>query len=173
MLGGGRIVIKLAIGHANEFRALIGLEASDYQPPWGDHSWASHRPDIHGGEVCAGLVSGMMAPQSPEEYRWETLWRVYTERSDVFKGDRFDYDFREQVAAIDTSRCPLYLLTGEYDFTVPPETTRSWNGQGRRFTVMTELGHFCISDENPARFRQYILPILDRIRGQSRRRPRV
>jgi hypothetical protein len=27
---------------------------------------------------------------------------------------------------------------------------------------MTEMGHFCIN-ENPARFRQYLLPILDRI----------
>jgi len=49
----GRIVVKLAIDHADEFRALIGLEASDYQLPWGDHSWAAHHPNIHGGEASA------------------------------------------------------------------------------------------------------------------------
>ena len=53
---GGRIVLNLAIDHAAEFRALIGLEAADFQAPWYDTSWL-HRPDVHGGEVCAALVS--------------------------------------------------------------------------------------------------------------------
>ena len=161
---GGRIVVKLAIDHADEFRAVIGLEASDYQPPWGDHGWAAHHPNIHGGEASAGMVSGMMAPQSPEETRWETLWQYMQSGPGVFKGDRFPYDFRDQVAAIDTEICQLFLLTGDYDFTVPPETTQLIADKvpGAEFTVMTEMGHFCIN-ENPARFRQYLLPILDRI----------
>ena len=33
---GGRIVLNLAIEHAAEFRALIGLEAADFQAPWYD-----------------------------------------------------------------------------------------------------------------------------------------
>ena len=33
---GGRIVLNLAIDHASEFRALIGLEAADFQQPWYD-----------------------------------------------------------------------------------------------------------------------------------------
>jgi pimeloyl-ACP methyl ester carboxylesterase len=71
---------------------------------------------------------------------------------------------RDQVAAIDTEICQLFLLTGDYDFTVPPETTQLLADRvpGAEFTVMTEMGHFCIN-ENPARFRQYLLPILDRI----------
>ncbi|MDC0033769.1 alpha/beta hydrolase [Alphaproteobacteria bacterium] len=161
---GGRIVVKLAIDHAEEFRALIGLEASDYQPPWGNHNWASHHPNIHGGEASAGMVSGMMAPQSPEETSWETLWQYMQSGPGVFKGDRFPYDFRDEVMTINTDLCPLYLLTGDYDFTVPPETTQKIVDKvpGAKFTVMTEMGHFCIN-ENPARFRQYLLPVLDRI----------
>ena len=61
---GGRIVLNLAIDHAAEFRALIGLEAADFQAPWYDTTWLN-RPDVHGGEVCAALVSGLIAPQSP------------------------------------------------------------------------------------------------------------
>ncbi len=61
---GGRIVLNLAIDHAGEFRALIGLEAADFQAPWYDTAWLN-RPDVHGGEVCAALVSGLIAPQSP------------------------------------------------------------------------------------------------------------
>ena len=33
---GGRIVLNLAIAHAAEFRALIALEAADFQQPWYD-----------------------------------------------------------------------------------------------------------------------------------------
>jgi pimeloyl-ACP methyl ester carboxylesterase len=70
---GGRIVLNLAIEHAEQFRALIGLEAADFQTPWYDTSWLN-RPDVHGGEVCAALISGLIAPQSPEVSRQETLW---------------------------------------------------------------------------------------------------
>ena len=43
---GGRIVLNLAIDHAAEFRALIGLEAADFQAPWYDTDLAepSRRP---------------------------------------------------------------------------------------------------------------------------------
>jgi pimeloyl-ACP methyl ester carboxylesterase len=83
----------------------------------------------------------------------------------VFKGDRFDYDFREDVSRIDTDLCPLFLLTGDYDYTVPPETTQKIADRvrGSVFTVMKDLGHFCMS-ENPERFHQYLMPVLDEIR---------
>ena len=69
---GGRIALHLARAHADEFRAVIGLEAADHQTPWYDTEWL-HRPDVHGGEVCAALISGLIAPHSPSEARWETL----------------------------------------------------------------------------------------------------
>ena len=37
---------------------------------------------------------------------------------------------------------------------------------GAQVTVMRELGHFPMS-ENPAQFRLYILPVLDKIRKDS------
>ena len=113
---GGRVVLSLAIRHAKEFRALIGLEAAAYQTPWYDRDWL-HRPDVHGGEVCAGLVSGLIAPQSPDAARWETLWQYMQGGPGVFKGDlyfyRVDSDLREAIGTVDTGICPLYLMTGE------------------------------------------------------------
>ena len=124
---GGRIVLNLAIDHAAEFRALIGLEAADFQAPWYDTTWLN-RPDVHGGEVCAALVSGLIAPQSPEVSRNETLWAYKQGGPGVFKGDlyfyRVDGDLRGRVETIDTRVCPLYLLTGEYDFSCTPDDTR-------------------------------------------------
>ncbi len=168
---GGRIVLNLAIDHAQEFRALIGLEAADFQAPWYDTAWLN-RPDIHGGEVCAALVSGLVAPQSPAEARMETLWAYKQGGPGVFKGDlyfyRVDGDLRGRTGAIDTTTCPLYLLTGEYDFSCSPEdTVRTASGiTGAEVTVMEQLGHFPMS-ENPAQFRRYIAPVLEAIKQKQ------
>ena len=165
---GGRIVLNLAIKHAAEFRALIGLEAADFQSPWYDTSWLN-RPDVHGGEVCAALVSGLMAPQSPEVTRQESLWHYMQSGPGIFKGDlyfyRVDGDLREQVGDIDTGVCPLFLLTGEYDFSCTPQDTLRTAQQipGAEVTVMEQLGHFPMS-ENPEQFRRYILPVLEKVR---------
>jgi pimeloyl-ACP methyl ester carboxylesterase len=169
---GGRIVLQLAHAHGEEFRALIGLEAADYQQPWYDTEWL-HRGDVHGGEVCAALVSGLIAPQSPDEQRHETLWQYLQSGPGVFKGDlyfyRVDADLRGRLDGIDTARCPLYLLTGEYDFSCTPEDSmRTAAGiPGAKVTIMQGMGHFPMS-ENPAQFRRYILPVLDEIRRSGR-----
>jgi pimeloyl-ACP methyl ester carboxylesterase len=166
---GGRIVLQLAIGHAREFRALIGLESADYHAPWYDLAWL-HRPDVHGGELCAALVSGLIAPQSPPVSRHETLWQYMQGGPGIFKGDlyfyRVDGDLRGKVARIDTKTCPLFMLTGEYDFSCEPDDTRRTAREipGAQVTIMKELGHFPMS-ENPAQFRKYILPVLDEIRA--------
>ena len=58
-----------------------------------------------------------------------------------------DGDIRDRLADIDTSRCPLYLLTGEYDYSVSPEDTRAAAQRipGVKFSVMPKLGHFPMS----------------------------
>jgi pimeloyl-ACP methyl ester carboxylesterase len=168
---GGRIVLNLAIDHASEFSALIGLEAADFQAPWYDTAWLN-RPDIHGGEVCAALVSGLVAPQSPPAARMETLWAYKQGGPGVFKGDlyfyRVDGDLRGRTNAIDTKICPLYLLTGEYDFSCTPEDTArtAESIDGADVTIMEQLGHFPMS-ENPVQFRRYIAPVLAEIQQQK------
>lgn len=168
---GGKVVLELARLHAAEFRALIGLEAADYQAPWYDDTGWLHRPDVHGGEICGAMMSGLVAPQSPAETRWDTLWMYMQGGPGVFKGDLYFYraegDLRGRLGAIDTAVCPLYLLTGEYDFSCTPEDTLRTAAEikGTRVTVMKEIGHFPMS-ENPAQFRRYILPVLDEIRAR-------
>ncbi|MFQ5830802.1 MAG: alpha/beta fold hydrolase [Candidatus Methylomirabilia bacterium] len=169
---GGRIVLQLALLHGHELRAVIGLESADHQEPWYDTSWL-HRPDVHGGEVSAALISGLMAPHSPDETRWETLWQYMQSGPGVFKGDlyfyRVDADFRDRIDNIVTARCPVYLLTGEYDFSCTPEDTRRTAEKipGATAIIMEKLGHFPMS-ENPAQFRRYILPVLDKIRQREK-----
>ena len=167
---GGKIVLNLALEHPEIFRALIGVEAADYQPPWYDDTTWLHRPDVHGGEIAGAMMSGLIAPQSPEETRWDTLWAYMQGGPGVFKGDlhfyRVDGDLRDRVSGIDTRRCPLYLLTGEYDFSCQPDDTLRTAAKipGAHVTIMNEIGHFPMS-ENPAQFRRYLLPVLDAIRS--------
>jgi pimeloyl-ACP methyl ester carboxylesterase len=170
---GGKIVLELARLHPERFRALIGVESAAYQPPWYDDTGWLHRADIHGGEIAGALMSGLIAPQSPDETRWDTLWGYMQGGPGVFKGDlwfyRVDGDFRDRVGEIDTTRCPLYLLTGEYDFSCTPEDSRQTAEKiaGVRFTVMKDIGHFPMS-ESPAQFRKYLAPVLDEIRSTAR-----
>lgn len=164
---GGRIVLELANNHGQAFSALIGVESADHQQPWYDTSWLN-RGDVHGGEVCAALVSGLVAPQSPKRYRDETLWQYKQGGPGVFRGDlhfyRVDSDLRGKLGNIRTESCPLYLLTGEYDFSCTPEDTlrTAKSIPGAQVQIMKELGHFPMS-ENPAQFRKYILPVLQDI----------
>ncbi|UCE32959.1 MAG: alpha/beta hydrolase [Burkholderiales bacterium] len=164
---GGRIVLHLALDHPQRFRALIGLQSGAHVDPYYDLEWL-HRPDVHGGEVCAGIVSGLIAPNAPETERWETLWHYMQGGPGVFKGDlhfyKIDGDVRDRVARIDTSRCPLYLLSGEYDYSCTPEDTRALGEliAGAQVKIMPGLGHFPMS-EDPERFLGHLHPVLDRI----------
>ncbi len=168
---GGRVVLNLARTHGSALRAVIGLQSSGHVDPYYDTTWL-HHCDVHGGEVSAGYVYGLIAPQSPDPDRWETLWHYMQSGPGVFKGDLHFYmvdgDIRDQLCDIDTKDCPVFLLTGEYDYSCSPEHTRDAASriEGAQVTIMEQLGHFPMS-ENPDQFRRYLLPVLDEIRQFS------
>ena len=168
---GGRIVLHLALADARRFRALIGLESAAHAEPYYDLDWL-HRPDVHGGEICGAMVSGLIAPTAPAADRWETIWHYMQGGPGVFKGDLNFYtedgDVRQRLHEIDTRACPLYLLTGAYDYSCTPADTRqlAQRIKGAKLTIMQELGHFPMS-ENPALFLRYLRPVLDEIRASA------
>ena len=162
---GGRIVLYLAHQHAERFRAIIGLESAAHVAPYYDVNWL-HRPDVHGGEVSAGVVSGLVAPTAPDKDRWETLWHYLQSGPGVFKGDLYFYkvdgDIRDRIDEIDGSASNLYLLTGEYDYSCTTEGTLDIAKRtGAQATIMKGLGHFPMS-EDPPKFIGYLLPVLER-----------
>ena len=169
---GGRVVIRLAYELGTRLLGVIGLEGSDRPAPWYDNTWTNH-PDFANGDFCVGLVSGLCAPQSPDEYKWETLWHYYQSGSGVFKGDmhffRTDSDYTHTSVAIDTKLCPVYLMTGEYDYSCTPEATVDTASRipGAKSVIMSEVGHFPMS-ENPEVFRGYLIPVLEKfVKGEK------
>ena len=161
---GGRVVLHLALKVPERFKALIGLQSGAHVNPYYDLEWL-HRPDVHGGEVCAGIVSGLIGPHAKSSDRWETLWHYMQGGPGVFKGDLHFYvaegDLRGMVEKIDTRKCPLYLLTGEFDYSCTPEDSQDLERliPGAKLSIMPGLGHFPMS-EAPEAFISHLQPVL-------------
>jgi len=160
---GGAVVLELARRHVSEVGAVIGLEAaSKIEGRFLD--W-SLMPDIDGSVMAASWTYGLMAPQSPESARREVWWTYTQGAPGIYRGDTYfysvDWDLRGREGEIDTSRCPVYLLTGEYDYACSPRETSATAAAipGARSAKMEGIGHFPMSENYP-RFREYLLPIL-------------
>ncbi|MGA0598112.1 alpha/beta fold hydrolase [Enterovirga sp. CN4-39] len=163
---GGRIVLQLALDHPDRFGAVIGLQSGGHVDPYYDTQWL-YRPDVH-GEVSAAVVSGLIGPNATDEHRWETLWHYMQGGPGIFKGDLYFYkvdgDIRARLPQIDTSRCPVHLLTGEYDYSCTPEDTLAAAAsiEGASAVIMKGIGHFPMS-EDPEGFLGHLRPVLARI----------
>ncbi|MGR3502457.1 alpha/beta fold hydrolase [Pseudaestuariivita sp.] len=164
---GGRIALQLAARHADEFAGFIAIEASDFQPAWYDIDWF-HRPDAHGGEMGAALVSANIAPQAPESTRWSTQWMFMQSGPGVFRGDLSFYTRDESLTArladIDTGQTPVHIMCGVYDLTCTPEDARRTADAipGATLAIMENLGHFPMS-EHPVAFKPYFMEALDKV----------
>ncbi len=164
---GGRIALQLALNHAEAFRGFVAIEASDFQPAWYDIDWF-HRPDAHGGEMGAALVSANIAPQAPEAERWNTQWMFMQSGPGVFRGDLSFYTRDDSLIGkldkIDTSVAPVHIMVGEYDLTcTPADARRTAEGiPGATLAVMPEIGHFPMS-EHPTGFRPHFVEALARM----------
>lgn len=155
---GGNVALDLAHRVPDRFHALLAVESADFSPGY-FLDWWQH-PHANAAQVCASGTWDLMAPQSPDRDRWKT-WFYYSQGSEAFRGDLYyysvDHDLRGHLGEIDTRRCPLVLLTGEYDYLTPPEAgQRTAEGiPGAEFITMTEIGHFPMSENYP-RFKEYL-----------------
>jgi pimeloyl-ACP methyl ester carboxylesterase len=165
---GGAIVLKLAAEFQDELTGIVGLESSAYAP--GRYNEFLHHPAIHGGEFAASYTYGLNSPYSPERNRRENWWYYSQSGPGVYQGDVFfysnDWDGRADIKRIDTNRCKVALLTGEYDYSCTPAMSEAVADAipGARLTVMKGMGHFPMI-ENYAGLRPYLLAALDHVAG--------
>jgi pimeloyl-ACP methyl ester carboxylesterase len=165
---GGAIVLKLAAEHQSELTGIVGLESSAYAP--GRYNEFLHHPAIHGGELAASYTYGLNSPHSPEMNRRENWWYYSQSGPGVYQGDVYfyslDWDAREDLRRIDTNRCKVALLTGEYDYSCTPAMSEAVAASipGARLTIMQGMGHFPMIENYPA-FRPYLIGALDHVAG--------
>jgi pimeloyl-ACP methyl ester carboxylesterase len=165
---GGAIVLKVAAEYQRELRGIVGLESAAYAP--GRYNEFLHHPAIHGGELAASYTYGLCSPHSPEENRRENWWYYSQGGPGVYQGDvhfySLDWDARADLRRIDTRRCKVSLLTGEYDYSCTPDMTRAVAKaiRGCRFTIMKGMGHFPMVEDYRS-FRPYLLRELEHMLG--------
>jgi pimeloyl-ACP methyl ester carboxylesterase len=166
---GGNVALQLALRHPDRFGGVIPVEGADYSPGF-YLDWWQH-PHANAAQVCASGTWDLMAPQSPESERWKT-WFYYSQGSEAFKGDLYfysvDHDLRGQLDKIDGDRCPVVMLTGDYDYlTTPADSARTAEQiKNAEFIEMKEIGHFPMS-ENHAVFRGYLLRALEILKRKA------
>lgn len=116
-------------------------------------------------------VTGMCAPTSPEYFKRQIWWQYSSQGHGVFSGDLKFYfrgwDGRGRVQKIDTAYCPVYMLTGEYDYSCTTEASRATAEKirGAKLEAMEGLGHFPLT-ENPRKVLPYLMRALDLIESQ-------
>jgi pimeloyl-ACP methyl ester carboxylesterase len=167
---GGNVTLELADWYPERFRTLIGLECSAHSPgfyiDWLDHA------HVNTTEVNAYSCWGLMAPQSPEQARRETMYLYEQGATGVFKGDLYyyseDHDYREKLDQVNADECPLYIVNGEYDYLTTPEDGRDTAegiGEGATAVETAKIGHFPMS-EHPELFNAYLTEILADVTGE-------
>jgi len=165
---GGLLALDLARYHPDVFRAVIALEPALKIEVDIDTLQGFWHPQVS-SEYKSRLMNGLMAPQSPEPLRRETMWAYSSGWPPAFLGDLYyylvDHDLTEEAAAIDTRQVGVHLLTGEYDASATIEHGQAAHDAigGSTFTVMNGVGHFPMA-ENPETFIPLLLPVLDDIR---------
>ena len=166
---GGAICLKVAAQYQDDLTGIVGLESTAYAP--GRYNDFLHHPAVHGGELCASYTLGLCAPSSPESAKRENWWYYAQGGPGVYAGDvhyySFDWDAREDIKRIDTRKCKVSLLTGEYDYSATPAMTEAVAAAipGARLTILKGMGHFPMVENYPA-FRAFLLPELDYMAGR-------
>ena len=84
----------------------------------------------------------------------------------IFHGDLDFYfggfDARDRVDQIDCTKCPIYFLTGEFDWSTTPAMSKATADKikGANMKAMEDLGHFPAT-ENPQKFVPYLLEAIE------------
>ena len=164
---GGQICLEMALRFGDALGGVIACEACDKitgrAVPFAKHVLYNQ------SLVAPEWIYGLMSPTTPRSRATEIWWEYSQGGYGVFFGDiefyAHDWDARDRVHEIDTRRCPVIMLTGEYDYSCTPEASRSTAAKiaGAQFQMMKGLGHFPMT-ENPEVFLEYLRPALARLK---------
>ena len=167
---GGQICLEMALRFGDALGGVIACEACDRitgrEVPFAKHALFNQALAV------PEWIYGLMSPLTPRARAIEIWWEYSQGGYGVFYGDvefyAHDWDARERVQRIDTQRCPVMMLTGEYDFSCTPEASRATAAKipGAEFQMIKGLGHFPMT-ENPEVLLEYLRPALARLRARG------
>ena len=172
---GGHLAVDLASNYPDRYGATISVEgalrsAEEYvEVGMSGIRKEFDNPNVNRTSIGAAMMLNI-SPFSPEQNVREIQWEYSCGGPGIFAGDLFYYYYDhnmsdEEASKIDTKKCMLYLLTGEYDPNTSPKETQALADlvTGAKFWPMEKLGHFPVTEDYD-KFREYLLPILDEIR---------
>lgn len=152
---GAAITLVAAAECPDLLRGAIALEPP-LRSPGRRNPWLAHAA-VANGPHNAAYVRGLMSPTSPEAWRRRAAWIYAQGGPGIYTGDLAfyseEFDGHRIGPRIDTTRVPLWLLTGEYDYSASPEDGAALARliPGSVFRRMPGLGHFPMT-EDPAHF---------------------
>jgi pimeloyl-ACP methyl ester carboxylesterase len=129
--------------------------------------------DLNEAALNPERVCGMIGPTSPAQYKRQIWWTYSTQGVNIFGGDLEFYfrgwDGRGRIESIDTNICPVFMLTGEYDYSCTPADSAATAAKipGAIFETIKGLGHFPAT-ENPAQFLPYLVKGIDHIQSKQK-----
>jgi pimeloyl-ACP methyl ester carboxylesterase len=168
---GGFLALNLALSHADDFRAVIGVECALSAGTATLDTF--YHPNI-GNDYKRANSLYFSAPTSPEKYRRAITWVAMLTAPPVTKGDMnyyfIEHDMVGKCDRIDTSKCAVYLFTGEYDPTSSVEDTRELAKliKGAHFFELNGMSHSGMA-ENPEAFKKYLMPVLAEIEKTTKK----
>lgn len=165
---GGAIAIYLASTAGDKFSAVFGLEGGLGNPgrfvPW------TNEQEIDHSHFLTSWVGGLIAPSSPTASRNQTLWGYAQSGPGVYQGDTYFYsrDLPERAENLGKAQCPLWVFSGEYDYSATTEMSQAAIDKvGGELVVMKGSGHFPMA-EDPAVFKSFLQPVLEKV-AEARR----
>jgi pimeloyl-ACP methyl ester carboxylesterase len=165
---GGAIAIYLASTAGEKFTAVFGLEGglgnAGRFVPW------TNAQEIDHSHFLTSWVGGLISPTSPTGPRNLTLWGYAQSGPGVYQGDTNFYsrDLPEKVKDLGPVQCPLWVFSGEYDYSATTEMSQAAIDKvGGELVVMTGSGHFPMA-EDPVVFKSFLQPVLERVTGNEK-----
>ena len=163
------IGLALMAKHPDRIVGGVLLE-TPYRSP-GRRSMYLNDSTVHGSRLGAAWVGSLLSPTSPQKRRDFATWIYSQAAPSVYDGDLAfysdDFDAREYTKDINTEKTPVWMLTGDYDYSATPTDTLKVCNEipGSVFVELKGFGHFPMV-ENP----QELLPYLKQPLAELKKR---
>ena len=161
--------ISLALMSKYPERVIGGvLLEMPFRSPGRRSPYLNH-PKVHGARLAAAWVGSLLSPTSPKSRKDYATWIYSQGAPSAYDGDLAfysdDFDARHHTGSLNTQKTPLWLLTGDYDYSATPADTLKVANEipGAIFTELKGFGHFPMV-ENPEGLMPYLITPLSELK---------